>query len=189
MRRKQRLKNMMDTLDLNRKVMLTGFLEESRLYALLSTCDCLCLPSVERTEAFGLILLEAMAFAKPVVASDVPGSGIGWVVRDEKTGFLVGPGDPVELARRLEIIGEEPELSIRMGMAGLERLSNGFQIDHIAGDIAELYHLVVNAGKKLFEFERSMYRVRPGGPGNCDVGGRTRYQSTWNIIQVNYKTP
>ena len=66
---------------LNDRVRFLGSVSESKIRSLFSTCDCLCLPSIERTEAFGLVLLEAMAFGKPVVASDIPGSGVGWVVK------------------------------------------------------------------------------------------------------------
>lgn len=99
--RKRHLDSLIAELGLEARVRLLGFLEEERLHALLTSCDCLCLPSVERAEAFGLVLLEAMRYAKPVVASDVPGSGIGWVVKHEETGFLIPSGDSIQLARAL----------------------------------------------------------------------------------------
>lgn len=80
------------------KIRLSGFLSAAELNALLASCDCLCLPSIERTEAFGLVLLEAMRFGKPVIASRVPGSGIGWVVEHNQTGELVPPGDSAALS-------------------------------------------------------------------------------------------
>ena len=50
---------------------LLGLRSDDEVAALLAACDVLCLPSLERTEAFGLVLLEAMRFAKPVVVSAV----------------------------------------------------------------------------------------------------------------------
>ncbi len=121
------------------RVTLPGLMEESRLHALMATCDCLCLPSIERTEAFGLVLLEAMSYGKPAVAGDVPGSGIGWVVRDGQTGLLVRPGDPVELAKALEVIGKRHGLREDMGRAAKKRFDEVFRIDKVAHEMALMY--------------------------------------------------
>jgi len=137
------LKRRIHTLGISNNVSLLGALPEPDLHALLSSCDCLCLPSVERTEAFGLVLLEAMRYGKPVVASDIPGSGIGWVVEDGVTGFLVPPGDPVLLAASLTKLFGDPELREFMGRSALERFMKYFQIDHVAREIILLYHQVL----------------------------------------------
>jgi glycosyltransferase involved in cell wall biosynthesis len=79
-------------------VRLRGGLSNATLQALFATCQVFCLPSLERTEAFGVVLLEAMRYAKPIVASDIPGSGPGWVVREGDCGWLVPPGDVDALA-------------------------------------------------------------------------------------------
>ena len=68
------------------RVFLRGEVSDAALRSMLSTCDCLCLPSVERTEAFGLVLLEAMRYGKALVASDIPGSGVGWELRKSRGG-------------------------------------------------------------------------------------------------------
>ncbi|MEE9418514.1 MAG: glycosyltransferase [Desulfatiglandaceae bacterium] len=137
--RRPRLERLVKELGLQERVTLPGLLEESRLHALLATCDCLCLPSIERTEAFGLVLLEAMKYARPVVVSDVPGSGIGWVVRHGKTGLLVRPGDPGELGKALEVMGGMSGLREGMGRAAKERFDEVFQIDQVAQEIAVMY--------------------------------------------------
>ena len=54
--------------------------------------DCLCLPSIERTEAFGVVLLEAMYFGKPALSSRLRGSGMDWIVEDGVTGLKFEPG-------------------------------------------------------------------------------------------------
>ena len=142
--RKRRLDSLIAELGLGERVMLPGFLGEARLQALLASCDCLCLPSVERTEAFGLVLLEAMRYAKPVVASDVPGSGIGWVVKHEETGFLIPPGDSIQLARALEVMAEVPALRGRMGQAAEERFNKIYQIDRVSVEIMGVYEAILN---------------------------------------------
>ncbi|MFZ3047520.1 MAG: glycosyltransferase [Desulfatirhabdiaceae bacterium] len=134
-----RLKNRIDQSGLSDRVSLPGSLSESALHALLSSCDCLCLPSIERTEAFGLVLLEAMRYGKPVVASDIPGSGIGLVVQDGVTGFLVQPGDAASIARSVNQIFDQPELRLKMGRLASERFFRVFQIDRVAQEIIALY--------------------------------------------------
>ncbi len=141
--RKERLQSLIKELGLAERVELSGFMEETKLQALLASCDCLCLPSVERTEAFGLVLLEAMRYAKPVVASDVAGSGIGWVVTHGETGFLVPPGDASGLARALQAMAEKQHLRKSMGRAAKEQFNNFFQIDQVARKVISLYRDIV----------------------------------------------
>jgi len=139
------LQKRIQMLGLADRVSMPGFMPESNLHALISSCDCLCLPSIERTEAFGLVLLEAMCYGKPVVASDIPGSGIGWVVENGVTGFLVPPGDPVSLARSVSVLLTQPELKVKMGAAALDRFMRLFQIDHIAQEIVLIYHRMLKS--------------------------------------------
>jgi rhamnosyl/mannosyltransferase len=141
--RKRRLDSLITRLGLRERVTLPGFLAEARLHALLASCDCLCLPSVERTEAFGLVLLEAMRYAKPVVASNVPGSGIGWVVKHEGTGFLIPPGDSIQLAKALGAMAKTPALRGRMGQAAEERFNKIYQIDRVSVEIMGVYEAIL----------------------------------------------
>jgi len=90
-----------------------------------------------------MVLLEAMRYGKPVVASDIPGSGIGWVVKSGVTGYLVPPGNPVLLSGSLRKLFDRPELKLRMGRSALKRFLEVFQIDHIAQEVILLYHQIL----------------------------------------------
>jgi glycosyltransferase involved in cell wall biosynthesis len=57
-------------------VRLRGEVDDAALHALMASCDVVCLPSRERTEAFGIVLMEAMRYARPLLVSDLPGSGV-----------------------------------------------------------------------------------------------------------------
>jgi rhamnosyl/mannosyltransferase len=120
-------------------VQLLGSRSDAEVAALLSTCDLLCLPSLERTEAFGLVLLEAMRFAKPVVVSDIPGSGAGWVVQAADNGLLVPPGDPTPLATALDQLHADQALRERLGQNGAEALKRTFEMKPIANAITRVY--------------------------------------------------
>lgn len=124
---------------------LPGFQPEADLNALLAVCDVLCLPSLERTEAFGLVLLEAMRFGRPVVVGDIPGSGAGWVVRQAGHGLLVPPGDPVQLAAALRELRQDAVRRQSLGQAGATALRERFGIEPVAAAVAELYRRMLTA--------------------------------------------
>jgi glycosyltransferase involved in cell wall biosynthesis len=88
----------------------------------LDAIDVLVLPS--REESFGLVLVEAGAFAKPVVATRVEGPSE--IVADGVTGFLVEKDDDAALAARLEQLCQDEALRRRMGQAGQKRVQETF---------------------------------------------------------------
>lgn len=144
--RRDRLTTLIRSLALDDRVSLPGFQPEADLNALLASCDALCLPSLERTEAFGLVLLEAMRFGKPVVVSDIPGSGAGWVVRQAGHGLLVPPGDPAALAQALRELQRDPVQRRALGQSGATALRERFGIDRVAAAIGDLYRRLLAAG-------------------------------------------
>lgn len=79
-------------------------------------CDIFCFPSFFEAESFGLVLAEAMQFAKPVVST--LWRGIPSVVQNGVNGYLVGIQDPGAVAERLRQLAADPELRIRMGAEG-----------------------------------------------------------------------
>ncbi|MEW5775121.1 MAG: glycosyltransferase [Thermodesulfobacteriota bacterium] len=121
------------------RVFLAGGLDDAAVSACYAACDVLCLPSLSRSEAFGMVLLEAMARGKPCVASAVDGGGPGYVVRDGETGLLVPPGDPEALARALDRLARDARLRARLGAAGRERFAAHFRMERVAAALREVY--------------------------------------------------
>jgi glycosyltransferase involved in cell wall biosynthesis len=103
--------------------------------ALMHAIDVFAMPSI--WEGFGLVLLEAMAAGRPIVASRV--ATIPEVVVDGETGLLVPAGDPLALAEALAQLADEPEQATRFGEAGRERLRRQFSIEKMVGDTELLY--------------------------------------------------
>lgn len=95
---------------------MTGYLEEEELVDAYRTHDVCVLPSTNRQEAFGLVLLEGMAAGCVPVASDLPG------VRDlsRSSGLLVAPGDPQDLRWALQALAARPDTVGRLQAAAIE---------------------------------------------------------------------
>lgn len=127
------------------RVTFHGNLDDADLARRLADCDCVCLPSTERTEAFGLVLLEAMAFGKPTVSSRVHGSGMTWVVDEDVTGLKVPPRDAGALAKALERLRGDPALARRMGEAGRARFRAVFDIQPSENALEAVYRRVRRA--------------------------------------------
>ncbi len=104
-------------------VRFLGRVPDEDLYRLYAGCDVLVAPS--RYESFGLILLEAMQFAKPVIASAT--GGMAEIVEDGETGLLVPPGDAAALARAIEDLVSSGERRSRLGAAGRERFERWYR--------------------------------------------------------------
>ena len=106
-------------------VSFTGFTSEATLAELYRRCAAFVMPS--RGEGFGLVYLEAMRAARPVLAAR--GSAAEEIVRDGETGLLVDPDDRRELTAALGRLLGEPEAARRMGAAGREHWRREFGIE------------------------------------------------------------
>ena len=95
------LKALCQQLGITNQVRLHGTVNDDERDALLLQSDCLCLPSTDRTESFGIVLLEAMSAGKPCVVTDVPGSGMTTVVKAGQTGLVVPCGDHTAASCRI----------------------------------------------------------------------------------------
>jgi len=136
----QDIQNEIVSLNLDEEVSLLGKLSDAELYEELGNSDLLCLPSIERTEAFGVVLLEAMRASKPCLVSDVEGSGMSWVVQDNKTGFVVENNSVDSIVKKLKYITENQELLSLYGKAGRERFEREFSIGVCSKRITEIYN-------------------------------------------------
>lgn len=133
------LERQITALNLSFRVTLTGYLPSEKLQALLATCDIFCLSSLERTEAFGMVLLEAMRYAKPLVVTDISGSGTGWVSGAPITGQLVPPDDAPALAAAIKTLCNNMIKRQQCGNAALQRFTREFQIETVAAKVENVY--------------------------------------------------
>lgn len=127
------------------RVLFAGAVSEEALPSYYAACDVLVLPSVSRLEAFGIVLLEAMASGKPVIATDMP--GMREVVDDGVEGYLVRPFDSDDIAKHVRRLLAEPEAAARMGVRGREKVEEKYSWRMLAGRVVEIYQeLAARAG-------------------------------------------
>jgi len=106
-----------EKLNLRSLVTFYGTLDNERLAQVYRNSYALVLPSINKGEAFGLVLLEAMASGVPVVASNLP--GVRGVFQDKKQGFLFMPNNFIDLKNKLEIILSDENLRNNMSINAL----------------------------------------------------------------------
>jgi glycosyltransferase involved in cell wall biosynthesis len=131
--RRQELDNLAEKLGLHGSVLFLG--PRSDIPQLLSLFDIFVLPS--RWEGFPNVVLEAMAMAKAVVATDV--AGVSELVEHEVTGLLVKSGDPHHLAQAIRRLMDAPALAAQMGVAGRQRVERHFSVEGMVAETTNLY--------------------------------------------------
>ena len=145
------LENLARKLGIESRVRFAGRIDmdaagAAALQAAYADADVLCLPSTDRAESFGIVVLEAMRARLPVIASAIPGSGVNYVVQADVTGLLVPPGDVAALADALRRLAADPALRDRLGAGGERRWRDDFTLDRSAERTLGLYrHLLPQA--------------------------------------------
>ena len=121
-------------------VIFTGHVDYDELPRYYKTADIFCAPATGR-ESFGIILLEAMAVGKPIVASNV--GGYASIVAHGVDGLLVPPKDDKELARALVSLMIDEPLRQRMGAMG-KRKAQDYSWERIAKEILNYYRRILS---------------------------------------------
>jgi phosphatidylinositol alpha-mannosyltransferase len=136
---------------LKKDVVFIGFASYEDLPRYYQTADVFCAPATG-SESFGIVLLEAMALGKPIVASNI--EGYAGVVSDGVDGQLVPPRDSQSLARSLISLLKDKALRQRMGAEGRAKALN-YGWDSIARTVLDYYHRVLSEPPWKKKFHRS----------------------------------
>ena len=127
-----------ERLGIRDRVVFTGYL--NNIYEALDIADILILPSIQG-EGLPLSILEALSQGIPVVASDI--SGVGEVIKDGETGFLVPPGDVYGLAGKIKVLLEDEILRKELGDKGQSLVTSRFSIDKNCEAVLKVYEEAV----------------------------------------------
>jgi glycosyltransferase involved in cell wall biosynthesis len=129
------------------RVQLLGKLTEDAILREFANCDVLALPSAQETTP--MVIAQAMAAGKPIVATPV--GGVPEMVSDGETGYLVGVGDVPGLAAALSKLLQDSALRARMGEAGRAYAAANYRAESVARRTYEVYHCVLNGAAGVFK--------------------------------------
>ncbi len=128
-------------LGLDQKVHFVGAVkDDTEFAAYLHGCHALVLPSVDESEAFGIVLIEAMSCGKPVITTNLK-SGVPWVNEKGVTGLEVEPQDSVALAHAINTITKNHALRLKMGESAQQRFHRLFEVETMVQSYLNLYDL------------------------------------------------
>ena len=133
--------------DLNITVDFLGEIPEQLLPTYYHASSVFCLPSVAQTEAFGLVQAEAMASAKPIVNTNLR-NGVNELAPNGICALTVEPQSSVQLHNALQTIITNPQLAIKLGNTGCNRIAENYSIDLMLEKTIELYEQLIAVRRK-----------------------------------------
>ena len=125
------------------KVKLLGFIPQDHLTAYFKACRLFCLSSVDKREAFAIVQVEAMAFGKPIVSTNIPGSGVPWVNKDGVSGLTVKPCDSRALADAIVQLCSDEARYAQFCRQARERYNKHFRYDVMINKMEAAYKQLV----------------------------------------------
>lgn len=135
--------------EMKQRITLEGYVTDNELQDAYRNCTIFLAPS--RFESFGLIAIEAMRYAKPVIAGNV--GGLVEVVEHNKTGILVDPSDADSIAKAIQNLLENPRLANKIGVAGEKSFREKFTVDKMIDGIEFVYRDTLRAAGIKKEME------------------------------------
>lgn len=121
------------------KVFFLGNVSEDKLPDYYASCSVFVLPSTEKSEAFGVVQLEAMASSKPVISTSIK-TGVPWVNINGVTGLIVPPKDTAALRDAINKVLDNPPLAEKLGRNGRARVEKEFSREKMLKSIEKLYN-------------------------------------------------
>jgi len=130
-------------LKLNKYIKFLGKIPDKDILKYYNSCEIFILPSVFKSEAFGIVQLEAMCFKKPVISTNIKGSGITYVNINNTTGIVVKPKDIESLSDAIGKLLNDKGLRLKMGYNAYKRVKMYFTKEKMIKNILNVYKNVV----------------------------------------------
>jgi len=134
-------------LGVGEKIIFAGSVDDEHLADYYNLADIFVLPSIDRSEAFGMVTLEAMACAKPIIVSNLPGPRT--LVQKNINGLLVKPGDINDLIEKIKFLLENIEQSKGWGRAGRKIVEEKYNWAEIVKKLDNIYYNLYNLYKNI----------------------------------------
>lgn len=140
---KDDLQRLIDESNLNDKVKLLGRIENDELASYYGACDVYAMSSIWKTEAFGIVQIEAMSCGKPIVATKIPESGVDWVNKDGISGINVKPESPEDFAKGIIAVVKDSEKYRQYSIGALQRYNDLFTLDAMVDNCYSVYKKIL----------------------------------------------
>lgn len=137
------LQSLIDELGVADRVKLLGFIEDKDLPDYFGACDLFCLSSIWKTEAFGIVQIEAMSCGKPVIAMNIPESGVSWVNINCFSGINIKPEDADALATAIITVLTDEHLYDKLSKGARRRYETMFTKELMTELCLNLYRKVL----------------------------------------------
>ncbi|MDF2514768.1 MAG: hypothetical protein K0R59_64 [Sphingobacterium sp.] len=150
----QPLQTLIETLGLQDRITLLGYMGDDDIAAHFAVSDVFCLSSIWKTEAFGIVQIEAMSCGVPLVSTDIPGSGVSWVNHHGYSGLVVPRENEEALAQSFKQICEDPVFKMNLSIGSQTRYTQCFTRDKMLQKCLSIYSkcLVENKTKAEQQF-------------------------------------
>jgi glycosyltransferase involved in cell wall biosynthesis len=135
---KETLIQLTDHLQLTDRVFFCGYVSEQELLQKYRQADILVLPSTDAGEAFGYVLIEAMACHTALISTQL-NTGTSYVNADGQTGFVVPPKDVEALSKAIRSLADNPDMLVRFKDQALRRAHELFSLERMLSETEELY--------------------------------------------------
>lgn len=131
--------SMIKEYNLEDSVKLIGRVEDEELPSYYAAADVFCFPSIEKSEAFGVVQLESMSVSTPVISTDIAGSGVPWVNKHGESGLVCEPKDVKSLAEALNRVLNNNELHKSLSKGAYLRYLKYFTKDKMINKTEQVY--------------------------------------------------
>ncbi len=119
------------------KVIFTGWVKNDRLPEYYNLCDVFILPSTERIESFGIVVGEAQACGKPALVANWP--GVRQTIIDGETGYLLEPGNELDLKNKLQKLFDDTDLAATLGEQAVGRIKQLYDWQPVTTTLIKIY--------------------------------------------------
>jgi Glycosyltransferase len=136
------LKEQVKVLGIENKVSFLGSIDENQLTREFENCDIFVLPSVKKSEAFGLVQIEAMVYGKPVINTNLH-NGVPCVSLDHITGLTVPPEDVNALYEAMQWMVDHKEEREEMGRRARQRVKDYYRVETMLNNVMDTYHNLI----------------------------------------------
>jgi glycosyltransferase involved in cell wall biosynthesis len=125
-------------------VIFSGQVSDAEKLALMRHCRVVVLPSHLRSEAYGMVLVEASLNSKPMISCEI-GTGTSFINLHDETGLVVAPGAPFKLANAVNTLLGDADLALRYGLAARKRYEEHFSGEALGQAYSALYRKLLGS--------------------------------------------